>query len=148
MTRVDFYVAPGSDQREWLNVACRLVEKAWRKEHSVYVHTADQRAMQTFDELLWSFRPNSFVPHRAEDSDHAGAGPKESDEPEVLVACSGQPGAHHDVLVNLTHSTPEFFSRFTRIAEIVRGDEPSKQRSRERYKYYRERGFPLHVHDL
>ncbi|MGB5324560.1 MAG: DNA polymerase III subunit chi, partial [Pseudomonadales bacterium] len=99
--------------------------------------------MQQFDELLWSFRPNSFVPHRSETAEpEMGAGR------EVLVACSGHPGDHHDVLVNLTHATPEFFSRFTRIAEIVRGDDSAKQRSRERYKYYRERGYPLQVHEL
>ncbi|MGB5325685.1 MAG: DNA polymerase III subunit chi, partial [Pseudomonadales bacterium] len=101
MTRVDFYVAQGQSEKEWLSVACRLVEKAWRKQHSVYVHTGDAQAMQQFDALLWSFRPNSFIPHRSETT-----APLMGTQPEVLVACSGQPGDHHDVLVNLTHATP------------------------------------------
>ncbi|HCX27128.1 MAG TPA: hypothetical protein DHT34_05415, partial [Cellvibrionales bacterium] len=40
---------------------------------------------------------------------------------EILVACSGDPRDHHDVLVNLTEQTPECFSRFTRVAEVVMG---------------------------
>ena len=144
MTKVDFYIAPGSEFSECLTIACRLVEKAWRKKHHVYVHTADPQAMHTLDELLWSFRPNSFIPHRHENSDHSAP----DNTPDVMVACSGEPGEHHDVLINLTENTPEFFGRFARIAEVVRGDEPSKARSRERYKYYRKRGYPLNVHSL
>lgn len=142
MTRVDFYVAPAEGEQEWLKVACRVVEKAWRKQRSVYVHTGSAAAMQQVDEMLWSFRPNSFIPHRDEHSDLQGA------PTDILVACSGEPGGHHDVLVNLTDSTPDFFGRFERIAEIVPGDESARQRSRERYKYYRERGYPLQVHEL
>ncbi|MBT8139911.1 MAG: DNA polymerase III subunit chi [Gammaproteobacteria bacterium] len=143
MTRVDFYIAGAGGERDWLNVACRVIEKAWRREHDIYVHTDNAEAMAQFDNLLWSFRPNSFIPHRNEAVQAAAGTPRE-----VLIGCSGQPGDHHDVLINLTHSKPDFFGRFTRIAEIVPGDEQARRRSRERYKYYRERGYPLHVHDL
>ncbi|MBT8149622.1 MAG: DNA polymerase III subunit chi [Pseudomonadales bacterium] len=144
MTQVDFYIAPGSEFSHCLTVACRVAEKAWRKNHHVYIHTADAAAMQTVDDLLWSFRPNSFVPHRHEHSEQAAP----ENAPDVLIACSGTPFDHHDVLINLTDQTPDFFARFTRIAEIVAGDESSRARSRERYKYYRQRGFPLEVHNL
>ncbi|MGB1191745.1 MAG: DNA polymerase III subunit chi, partial [Pseudomonadales bacterium] len=67
---------------------------------------------------------------------------------EILVACSGDPRDHHDVLVNLTEETPECFSRFTRVAEVVMSTDEAKAKSRQRYKYYRDRGYPLEVHNL
>ena len=144
MTQVDFYIASASDFSECLVIACRLTEKAWRKNHHVYIHTSDAAAVHALDDLLWSFRPNSFIPHRHELCDQAAP----ANAPDVMIGCSGEPGAHHDVLINLTEETPDFFGRFTRIAEIVPGNEAAKARSRERYKYYRQRGFPLNVHPL
>lgn len=144
MTKVDFYIAPVSELSECMKIACRLVEKAWRRQHNVYIHTADEQSMHAVDEMLWSFRPNSFIPHRHEQSDTTAP----QSLPDVVVACSGEPGQHHDILVNLTEETPDFFGRFTRIAEIVSGNEQAKAKSRERYKYYRKRGFPLDVHQL
>jgi len=43
---------------------------------------------------------------------------------------------------------PAWFSRFTRIAELVGAAEDDKARGRERFRYYRERGYPLETHNL
>ena len=52
------------------------------------------------------------------------------------------------VLVNLTGAPPPFFSRFERLAEIVATDESAVAAGRERYRYYRERGYELRAHNL
>ena len=149
MTQVDFYILNEAGELPHLKTSCRVIEKAWGKRHSVYVHTADQAMMQQMDDLLWTFRPNSFVPHRSENTaDSETNAEPDSAFPDIVIACSGNPGQHHDVLINLTDDTPEFFGRFKRIAEIVPGDEAAKAKSRERYKYYRKRGYPLNVHQL
>lgn len=144
MTKVDFYIASEPSLEESIKLACRLVEKAWRRQHNIYIHTSNAEMMKTIDDALWSFRPNSFVPHRCENSTIPAA----KNSPDIIVACSGEHGEHHDVLINTTETTPDFFGRFTRIAEIVRGEEQAKAKSRERYKYYRSRGYPLDVHHL
>ena len=149
MTKIDFYITNINTLDEYLNFACRLTEKAYRKQCDVYLHNANEEHMAALDKLLWTFRPNSFLPHISEMSDESNkAETATSETNEILVACSGDPQEHHDVLVNLTEQTPEFFSRFTRVAEVVMGGDQAKEKSRQRYKYYRDRGYPLEVHNL
>lgn len=140
MTRIDFYVldSDSPDARE--RFACRLAEKAYDRGHRVYLHAADGAAAQRLDELLWTFRAGSFVPHGL-----AGAEPAEA----VPVHIGhGEPEGHDDVLINLAPDVPLFFSRFARVAEVVDSGEPGRQSARERYRFYRERGYTLESHDI
>ena len=43
---------------------------------------------------------------------------------------------------------PSFFSRFERVAEIVGIDDADVTAGRNRYRYYRERGYELRSHSL
>ncbi len=162
MTKIDFYIA-GEDManeaagiKSHQHVACRIIEKAYRKNLSVYVHTDSEQEATEVDELLWTFRTNSFVPHSMDNSTVDSKQPLTTSTsatdavstPEVLISSSNHPRHHADVLVNLSSKTPEFYSRFLRLAEIVSADEKAKSLSRERYKYYRDRGYPLNVHQL
>jgi DNA polymerase-3 subunit chi len=52
------------------------------------------------------------------------------------------------VLINLQSSPPSFFSRFERLAEIVGLEEADVAAGRERYRFYRERGYELRSHSL
>jgi DNA polymerase IIIc chi subunit len=60
----------------------------------------------------------------------------------------GSWAALHDVLISLAPEVPTWFSRFTRIAELVGAAEDDKVRGRERFRFYRERGYPLETHNL
>ena len=63
MARIDFYVLAQTDERARQLLACKLAEKAWRLENSVYIHTKNAADAERLDELLWTFRDGSFVPH-------------------------------------------------------------------------------------
>ena len=52
------------------------------------------------------------------------------------------------MLVNLSDEVPKFFTRFARIAEIVIQAPTVRIAGRERFRFYRERGYPLHHHDM
>jgi DNA polymerase-3 subunit chi len=65
----------------------------------------------------------------------------------VYIHCR-DPGDHHDVLINLTDQVPDFASRFQRVAEMISGAENERQAGRERFRFYRERGFPVTTHEL
>ena len=52
------------------------------------------------------------------------------------------------MLVNLHPSPPPFFSRFERLAEIVGTDAADAAAGRERWKFYKERGYELRPHNL
>ena len=141
MTKVDFYLlGEGADSRE--RIACRLAEKAWRLGNRVYVLAPDQAAAQALDELLWTFSQGSFVPHAVcEPQTDVEAHP-------VLIGHAEPPASLQDVLISLANDVPAWFSRFTRVAELVGAAEEDKTRGRERFRYYRERGYPLETHKL
>ena len=51
------------------------------------------------------------------------------------------------VLVNLHAEPPPFFSRFERLAEIVGVSDADVAAGRARFRFYRERGYEMRVHD-
>ncbi|MDH5350820.1 MAG: DNA polymerase III subunit chi, partial [Betaproteobacteria bacterium] len=40
------------------------------------------------------------------------------------------------------------FERFERLLEVIGRDDADRQQARGRYRYYRERGYPIADHDL
>ena len=140
MTRIDFYLqqAPATVNLETL--VCRLVDKAFGQGHQVYVLTPDQATATRLDHLLWTFSPGSFVPH-ALCSAELPATP-------VLIGPQEPPAAWQDTLVTLCPEIPGCFSRFERVAEFVAANEDAKQRARERFRFYRDRGYPLETHEI
>ena len=52
------------------------------------------------------------------------------------------------MLVNLRDDWPPFFSRFERLIEIVSSEDQDRQLARERFKFYRDRGYEIRTHDL
>lgn len=144
MTRVDFYVLDDATDLARERFACRLVEKAWRLKHKIYLHAASPEDAQRVDQLLWTFRDGSFVPHTV----HSG----EVDEPlaaatPVHIGSGAEPRFEADLLVNLDREVPLFFSRFERVAEIVAGED-GKTAARERFRFYRDRGYTLEHHKI
>ncbi len=139
MTRVDFYVVKEAGTNARLLVAARLADKAVQRGHRVFIHTDSEDHARALDETLWSFRDHSFLPH-ALASDM-------TDEP-VVIGWGQTPEHHDDVLINLSLDIAPFFSRFQRLAEVVTQDEKSLASLREAWRYYRDRGYPLHKHDL
>ena len=140
MTRIDFYVLPDDSIDAQHLFACRLAQKASKQGHRVYIHTGSEQQSEKLDDLLWSFSPTSFVPHTIDANDCANN--------PVYINHSGDPLDIHDVLINLSQKRPDCFGRFERFAELVNQDESIKQAGRERFKFYKSRGYPLQTHKL
>lgn len=142
MPRVDFYVLGGQRPNGRLLLACRLAEKAYDLGHKVYVHAAGREQAMQLDELLWTFRDGSFVPH-------ALAPVAENDLSPVRIGWAEQaPPPPAAVLINLGHEVPAFFNRFERVAELVDQDPETLRRSRERFRFYRMKGCSPDSHKL
>jgi DNA polymerase III subunit chi len=139
MTRVDFYLAQDANPRAAPVLACRLAEKAWKLGHKVYVHARDAADAQRLDELMWTFRDVSFVPHAL-----AGSG----DEADVVIGHDGPPAGFAELLVNLGGDAAPYAAHFARVAEVVAADEDERTVARERFRAYRERGFELETHEV
>ena len=141
MTQIDFYLVPGESVENRLRFACRLTDKAYRLGNRVFIHTESAQQTRLLDDLLWTFQQNSFVPHSLYQDTGETPAP-------VLLAHDAEPDAGSQVLINLAAEVPLFFSRFERVVEIVDQDENQRQQARERFKFYRDRGYDLHTHNL
>lgn len=135
MTTIDFY----THVADRLAFAARLVAKAVAAHGSTRILTPDPATTDALDRLLWVAPATGFLPHCRIDSPVAGQTPVWIDH---RLEHSG-PAA---VLVNLHAEPPPFFSRFERLAEIVGIDDAAA--GRERYRFYRERGYELRAHDM
>ena len=142
MTRVDFYVLTNKNsQQERFHFACRLVEKAVKQGNRVLIATDDEQSSENINTLLWSFSPESFVPHAIVGSEAAQTAP-------VVISHDTDDEAHHDVMVNLGLGLPEYFSRFKRVSEIVVQEQSVLEATRKNYSWYQQRGYPLNTHKL
>lgn len=137
MPRVDFYILSEPDK---LGFVCRLVEKTFHLGHRIYVHAESEEQAGQLDDLMWTFRQGSFVPHALCSAASAMEFP-------ILIGCQGPP-APRAVLVNLRAELPDFLAQLERVAEIVAPDEASKRAGRERFRLYRERGCALETHTI
>lgn len=137
MTTIDFYTHCANR----LEVASRIISKAWAQHGSVRVLTSGEDATVELDRFLWLWPATGFMPHCRLDSPLAGDTPIVIDH---LLEHQG-PAA---VLVNLHASPPPFFSRFDRLAEIVATDEADAAGARERWKFYKARGYEVRSHDM
>jgi DNA polymerase III subunit chi len=142
MTRVDFYVLAATGELSRQKFACRLAEKAYRLEHTVHIHTADRQQAEVLDDLLWTFRDGSFVPHVLSDG---SAGRTVAP---VTIGFGEAAVEPHDLLINMTDEVPGMADSFPRVAELVTSDEQSRQKSRMRFARYRERGADLETHNI
>lgn len=137
MTRIDFYQIESEEAP--LAFTCRLIDKIYRLGHQIYVHASSGEEASALDELLWSFREESFVPH-------ALAGGNQSAP--IRIGHDHEPDDHQEVLVNLSGKVPDFFSRFDRVAEVVPQNENRRESARENFRFYRDRGYPLEYHNM
>jgi len=145
MGKVDFYILSDGGADEPLRVTCRLAEKAWRQGNRVRVQVADANSLHRLDDLMWTFKQESFLPHEVDGQ--TPESPEMDPAPVVLGTDTRYTGAP-DVLINLAGSLPENADEISRIAEIVPADEDSKRAGRKRYRHYRERGFELDIHEV
>lgn len=139
MTQVDFYILPeATSDARWL-FACRLIDKVHRMGVRVLVALDDEADARAFDELLWTFKPESFIPHQLINGGKPAS---------VEITFTPDAGDHQGLLLNLSKTTPPYFSRFERLSEVVIQEQQSLQSSRERFSFYKSRGYPIETRKL
>jgi len=143
--QVDFYILESVSEEETLRTACRLADKAHSKGHHVFIHTDSREAACRMDDLLWTFRQESFLPHGLL-TGPVSAAPEDFDP--IVVGDGTTPPMPLDVLINLSQDVPLFVDNSSRVAEIVGGAEDARRAGRARYRVYRDRGCTINRHHL
>ena len=141
MTQVDFYILQSQADGDRFQLACRIAEKARRAGHRVVIHTPVEAERRHLDGLLWTLWEQSFIPHGLLGKDDPAMNP-------ILIGDGSLDVEQHQILINLAAEVPAFFSRFERLIECVDHDEEVRTASRQRFRFYREHGYPLNTHEV
>ncbi|MGZ8190343.1 MAG: DNA polymerase III subunit chi [Methylococcaceae bacterium] len=142
MAEVSFYILQSQSVKERYLFACKLIEKVYRSGHTCYVLTNSLEQSQILDDLLWTFRAGSFIPHQL----YTGELPQI--ENVILIGTITAPENWKKILVNLSSECPEDFQHSERILEILDGSEETKELARNRYRRYQQSGTTITTHEI
>lgn len=142
MTRVQFF--HGANDR--VDAAVSWLNFAWSKRRDVspqqiIVFAPDAAIAERLDRQLWLQPAGGFLPHCRANSPLARETP-------VVIGDSLASLDEHRQLLNLSDKVPPEFSRFDEVIEIVSQEGADKLPARERFKFYRERGYELQSRDI
>jgi DNA polymerase-3 subunit chi len=137
VTRIDFYF----NAEDRLLLACRLAGKAVARGKRLLIHAPEADLASRINKLLWTWPAIGFVPHCMAHEALAAETP-------VLIAAGEDAPEGCEILLNLGEACPGHFARFARLLELVGRSDGEKAAGRERYKFYRDRGYAIVNHDL
>lgn len=152
MTEINFYVSKEEGLDNRLAVVYRLLDIALKRNLCVHIHTGSETLSKKVDEFLWRNETSSFIPHSiisTEDILNTPNNPDTSDKlNKVNISHDFEPMENCDYLINMSIERPSFFSRFTKVAEILDTEDEILTAGRKRYSFYRDRGYTLGYYKL
>lgn len=137
MAEVSFYILPTESLQDRHLFACKLIEKAYRSGSFCYVLTDSAEQSRIIDDLLWTFRAGSFIPHQL----YSGEQPEL--EQVILIGSMDAPESWQKVLFNLSSRYPDIGPQTERILEILDNSETTKEAGRNRYRQYQQSGMKV-----
>ncbi len=137
MTQVFFYHG-ASDK---IAAACALLGGAYAKKKPMLVFAPEKEVADNVDRSLWTQSALGFIPHCRADSPLAAETP-------ILITDNLDQLPQDERLMNLSQVIPPGFSRFQSLIEVVGRDEADRESARERFKFYKDRGYDVRYFDL
>jgi DNA polymerase-3 subunit chi len=137
MTQIDFYTYVENKHRMVTNLAAKALARRLR----IMILTPDGATTAQLEKMLWIQPSTGFLPHcRAQD--------RLATVTPIILDHVAEPVVHEQILLNLCDHYPPHFSRFERLIEIVGSEDGDRAQARERFRFYRERGYEIRTHDL
>jgi DNA polymerase-3 subunit chi len=124
-----------------LAAAAEWLRQAWQRRQPVLVYVPRAEEADRLDRLLWTQPAIGFIPHCSSASSLA------TETPIVLTRSLDQV-PHDGCLVNLADELPPGFSHFEELVEIVSTADANRLPARERFRFYRERGYAVDARDI
>ncbi|MBI5446383.1 MAG: DNA polymerase III subunit chi [Deltaproteobacteria bacterium] len=134
MAGIDFYEVKGP---RWELAVCERVEALYEAGERVYVRAPSEALARALDDLLWTFREDSFVPHRL------WGGEGDLPDPVAVGWRRGNPNGA-TCLVLAGAGEPEELSGFAQAFDFVPVSDPELTAgARERYRAFRAAGHQV-----
>ena len=137
MTEIRFYHLTTSPlERALPALAARASEGGKR----VVIACKDKKRAEDLNQLLWTYDPNSFLPHGSADS----AAEFAQKQPIWLTQTESDNPNQAEILIMTENTVWSDLSSFTLCCEMLNGHDPDAiQSARSRWKTYKEQGHNL-----
>lgn len=139
MPQADFYVLPAADIAARQRFICRLAEKIVPEGHQLHIHCGNAQTASELDQLLWSFKAESFIPHTLADS---------NDSAPVVLGWELEQIDPARVFVNLTLGLPAQVIGTGRVVEIVVQTDEVLAATRQHFRQYKDAGYHINMNDM
>lgn len=135
MTAIHFYHLTTSPLERAMPA---LLQKMHEVGHKTLVLCEDEARMKQLNELLWTFQPDSFLPHGST------AEPRPDVQP-ILLATEPDAKNAANMLLVTDGRTPDELDNYDRVLDMFNGnDDEAVQQARVRWKIYKDSGRELH----
>lgn len=133
-TTVVFYYLERPAHNGKLRLTCNLANTAFKRGHKIYLSANSDQMCRLLDDMLWTFAPNSFVPHVIDDRDN----PFDLEQFPVVIGHDKPSEDFNDVLISLNQEVPEYARQFRRVMEPVDSSEQDVTFANRRFSRYTE----------
>jgi DNA polymerase-3 subunit chi len=118
--------------------ACEIAERVYLRGDRLQISAADQPQADRIDDLLWTFRPDSFVPHGFPRGD------KDGFSPPVVISIGEEKIPGFESLLMLNYCPVETVGQFSRVIHLVVADSLERLEASRRYwTQLKDAGFAL-----
>jgi DNA polymerase-3 subunit chi len=114
-----------------LKCICDIAEKFYNDRQAIEIHISDIKEAATLNRLLWSWKPDSFIPHELQtDAD---------DDTAIRIVTNPIDFKCVPILIQCDPINPEYYSNFRHVIDFAEIYSPPKlAESRLRYKGFRD----------
>lgn len=123
MTSIQFYLIETDNASEQFHYALQLALQMLARGKHLHIHTSSAGDTAEMEKL--------FTDKLSYGGDR------------LSIDHRGEPQNNRDVLLNLSAEVPHFFSSFDSTLEVICTGSSGKDTGRERYRFYKSRGYPL-----
>ena len=118
--------------------ACEIAERTYVRGDKLQIIAGDQQQATRLDDLLWTFRPDSFVPHRF------SRGEKDEVTSPVVITIDEEKIPGFEFLLMLNYCPVEIVEQFSQVTHLVVVDNQERlEASRHYWAQLKEAGFVL-----
>ena len=121
-----------------MRVVCDVVENEFSQGNKVIINVSDENEGKSLDNMLWSWKQSSFIPHSFSIS------LSESTKDPVLITSDVSDDLSYDTLILVNPSNIEKFNSFKTVIDFAEKYNPTKiETDRKRFKLYRDQKFTI-----
>ena len=115
----------------------KLILQNLKKKKTSLVFCKDQSELRALSENLWVNSGVNFFPHMVD----------EPYENEMIILSDDRIDWMDDTLINFSDSMINGFNRYLKLIELVTDDDETKEKARDRFKFYKDCGYKLNSVD-